>query len=419
MGGKRAGRAVVSSAFFCAVLGWPAPLDAPTSPLVPPAPTEAVGTGVELVAAPVRELDAPPDVSVNAEPDRPLRSATVHFSGDVLLHSQVWRTAAAWAADADADAADADADDGYDFRPMFAPVSDWISGADWAVCHLEVNLAADNESLSSFPVFRGPGAIASDLADVGFDACSTASNHSLDGGTAATFETIGVLEAAGLRHTGTARSPRESEQSVHIEVNGIRIAHLAYTYWFNGFDLPPDQPWAANEIDEQRILADAEIARLEGADVVIVSIHWGEQYRHEPNQQQADLGPRLLASPFIDLIVGHHAHVVQPIEKIDGEWLVYGLGNFISNQTQLARRDELIVNATIREQTDGTFVVGDLEVVPVYLDLATFQVWPSSPQQRHPDTPSSIGAELDASFDRVVAVLETGSAWPELGLFGG
>ena len=403
MGGGLAGKAVVCAGLICVVLAWPAPADAPGGPAtdLPFTPTVIPPPAQVNVSVP-----AATDASVVPLP----RTATVSFSGDVLLHSVVWGTAATRAESTD--------EDGYDFRTMFAPVSPWIEDVDWSVCHMEVNLAADNSGLSSFPVFRGPGAIASDLSEIGFDACSTASNHSLDGRTPATFETIDVLEAAGLRHTGTARSARESEQNVHIEVNGIRIAHLAYTYWFNGFLLPADEPWAANEIDEERILADAEIARLEGADVVVVSLHWGDQYRHEPNRQQADLGPRLLASPHIDLLIGHHAHVVQRIDQIDGEWLVYGLGNFLSNQTQLRRRDELIVNATIEERPDGSFAIERLEVIPVFLDLDTFQIWPSGPSVRDPETPPGLNGALSASFDRVTAVLETGSGWSSLELVG-
>lgn len=405
MTGGLAPKVVVCAGLICAAMAWPAPADAPTGPVIET--SSDVVPDVVPIAAPE---PTPVDTTAQGVTAWVPRTATLSFSGDVLLHSLVWRIAAA--------RAEADDEDGYDFRSMFDPVSPWIADADWSVCHMEVNLGANNDRLTSFPVFRGPGAIATDLADVGFDACSTASNHSLDGQTAATWETIDVLEAAGLRHTGTARSPEESEQGIHIEVSGIRIAHLAYTYWFNGFLLPADQPWAANQIDEERILADAEIARLEGADLVVVSLHWGDQYRHEPNAQQADLGPRLLASPDVDLIIGHHAHVVQRIDRVDGEWLVYGLGNFLSNQTQLARRDELIVNATIEEQHDGSFAVASLEVVPVFLDLDTFQIWPSGPTARDPATPPGLANALSASFDRVTAVLETGSGWPALELVG-
>ncbi len=195
MGGGLAGKVVVCAGLICVVLAWPTPADAPggqatdlpTAPAATPPPAR-VNTSVP--------------VATDSSVDPTLRTATLSFSGDVLLHSQVWRTAATRAESTD--------EDGYDFRTMFAPVSPWIENVDWSVCHMEVNLAADNSGLSSFPVFRGPGAIATDLSDVGFDACSTASNHSLDGRTSATFETIDVLEAAGLRHTGTARSAQEA-----------------------------------------------------------------------------------------------------------------------------------------------------------------------------------------------------------------
>ncbi len=363
-----------------------------------PPPGSATTTGL-----PITEL---PTTAETAAP----RVATLSFSGDVLLHSRVWRVAAG--------AADPVDEDGYDFAPMFEPVRAWIEEADWSVCHLEVNLDGANENLSSFPVFRGPGAIAADLASVGFDGCSTASNHSLDRGTAATFETIDVLENAGLRHTGTARSSEESASSTWYDIEGIRFAHLAYAYWFNGFTLPNDQPWAANAIDEQRILDDAEAVRAAGADFVVLSLHWGDQYRHEPSRQQSDLGPRLLGSDDIDLIIGHHAHVVQPIERVDGEWLVYGVGNLLSNQTQLVRRDELMVTATVVEQDDGSFAVDRLEVLPVFVDLETLTIHPSGPGMRTDSVPDRLNPALDASWERVNEVLKTGSGWGDFELVG-
>lgn len=359
-------------------------------------------------SAPVPSTPASSTTEESTTPS--LRSATIGFSGDVLLHSRVWRVAAA--------NAEADDPDGFDFTPMFGPIQGLIDEADWSVCHLEVNLDAENQNLSSFPVFRGPGAIAEDLREVGFDACSTASNHSLDWGTNATFETIDVLEAAGLRAIGTARTSEEVTSNIWFDIEDIRIAHLGYTYWFNGFQLPDDQPWAANQIDEQRILADAATARSTGADLVILSLHWGDQYRHRPSQQQADLGPRLLASADIDLVIGHHAHVVQPIDRIDGEWLVHGMGNLLSNQTQPARRDELIVEATIVEEADGSFVVDQLRVIPVFVDGDTLTIWPSGRGLRTDDVPDRLAPALDASWERVVDVLMTGSGWDDLELVG-
>ncbi len=334
----------------------------------------------------------------------PPRSFTLAFTGDLLLHERVNALAAANAVD--------EPDRRYDYRPMMAALEPLVAGADWAVCHLEVNLSADNSRLRPYPRFRAPGDIAGDVRDIGYDSCSTASNHSLDHGPEGVTETLEVLDRAGLAHSGTARSEEEAADSIWIEVGDAAVAHLSYTYWFNGFTVPADTPWLSNQIDESRILADAADARGAGADYVVVSLHWGEQYDSEPNAQQRDLGPRLLASDDIDLIVGHHAHVVQPIERIDGEWLVYGLGNLLSAYREAARRDQLLVVATVTEDVDGRFAT-ELRAVPLYLEGTTLTIHRTDPAARA-DVSPELEAELDASWARVRAVLEGGTGWNDL-----
>ena len=367
--------------------------------------------------APATTTATPPIVEPTTSTTRFVpRQATVSFSGDMLIHRRVWRMAAT---NADASGRTIDGVQGYDFRPMFAEVADHVAAADWSICHLEVPLAADNQGLSSYPAFTAPGALAADLADLGFDSCSTASNHTLDNGIDGVWETLDVLDAAGLGFSGSARSADERASSIWLDVGGIHIAHLAFTYWFNGYTLPDDAQWAANQIDEATILADAARARAEGAEIVIVSLHWGDQYVATPNAQQTELGPTLLASDDIDLIVGHHVHVVQPIDRIDDEWLVYGVGNLLSNQAQRLRRDALIVTAEFTEGTDGSFAVTDLAVLPVFVDNATLTILPAGPSTRPAGLQPWLGAELDASWNRVVSVLEAGSGFDDLTLVGG
>jgi poly-gamma-glutamate synthesis protein (capsule biosynthesis protein) len=321
------------------------------------------------------------------------------FTGDLLLHHRVNSAAAAHA--------EGQPGRSYDYRPLLERVRPWVEGADWAVCHMELPLSADGTRLETYPSFRVPGQIAFDAADIGFDSCSVASNHTLDQGVSGVAETLEVLDDAGLAFTGAARSTREAADQIWLDVGGVRVAHLAYTYWFNGYELPADAPWTSNLIDEGEILDDAAAARADGAELVILSLHWGEEYYHQPNQQQQDLGPRLLASADVDLIIGHHAHVVQPIDRVGSEWLVYGLGNLLSNTTRTAGRDELLVEVTATEQPDGTFAT-ELEVVPLYADPVSMEVFPSSPapSQDHP-----VGDALATSWARVTGVLETGSGW--------
>jgi len=281
------------------------------------------------------------------------------------------------------------------------------------VCHMEVSLSSDGTRLSPYPTFRAPGQIAFDAKDLGYDSCTVASNHTLDQGVAGVTETLDVLDAAGLHSTGSARSAAEASVQAMIELRGVRVAHLAYTYGFNGFQIPAAAPWTSNLIDEKRILGDSAAARLNGAEYVVVSLHWGDQYRHQPNEQQRQLGPRLLSSDTVDLIVGHHTHVIQPIDRIDGEWIVYGLGNLLSNSGQAARRDELLVTATVTEQPNGTFHT-ELQVVPLYLDHATLTVYPTSPATRPDAIDLGLLGELEASWARVLAILETGNSPSDL-----
>ncbi|MCP4960309.1 MAG: hypothetical protein GY925_13705, partial [Actinomycetia bacterium] len=209
--------------------------------------------------------------------------------------------------------------------------------------------------------------------------------------------------------------PAEARSQIWIEIGMVRIAHLAYSYGFNGFAVPSDAPWLANILDESTVLADAAEARADGADFVVLSLHWGEQYANQTNWQQRELGPRLLASQDIDLIVGHHAHVVQPIEHIDGEWIVHGLGNLLANATRPLQRDELLVQVTITEQPDGTFASSVL-AIPLFVDQRTLTVHPSNPSARSQALDLSLASELDESWTRVRSVLETGSGWDDIEL---
>jgi poly-gamma-glutamate synthesis protein (capsule biosynthesis protein) len=319
------------------------------------------------------------------------------FTGDMLIHQGVRNEAARLGEVVGRD---------YYFRPFLGPIEPVISGVDWAVCHMEVNLSADGTRLSGFPLFRAPGQLAFDLADVGYDACSTGSNHAVDHGFDGVVETIAVLDDAGLAHTGTAATDPGDAWGTIVEIDGALVAHLSYTYSTNGLPVPAEAPWAVALIAEERILADAAAARQAGADLVVISLHWGNEYQHTLSTQQDELGDVLIASPDIDLIVGHHAHVIQPIEKIGGEWIVYGLGNLLSNQTQLERRDELAVIARVEEQPGGGFAVARLSAIPLYLEPTTHTVYPSGRSLRPSDTPAALATDLDASWARVAAVLE-------------
>lgn len=226
------------------------------------------------------------------------------FSGDVLIHSQLYRRAL-----------DNTGGNGYDFTPMFAAIKPFIESVDYAICHLEVPTAPVGQNPSTFPLYGAPSEILDAVAGAGYDRCSTASNHTVDGGVESIDTTVSELERVGISQAGMARTPAEIEPTV-IEVNGLKVSHLSYTYGLNDLPLPAGEPWRTALIDIDRILADARTAREMGAEAVIVSMHWGSEGSASPNDRQRTWATQLAESGLIDLIVGSHPHVLQPIELI-------------------------------------------------------------------------------------------------------
>jgi poly-gamma-glutamate capsule biosynthesis protein CapA/YwtB (metallophosphatase superfamily) len=288
-------------------------------------------------------------------------------AGDVLVHPQVWEQAKR---------------DGG-FAAMFAGVRPVISGADLAICHLETPVG---EPVEGFPRFNAPPAVVEGIKSAGFDACSTASNHTYDQGQAGVLRTIAELDAAGLGHAGTAGKPADAGQASFYAAAGVpggpnpgdsrrlgtvRVAHIAATFGFNGLSAPGGNDWLAERIDPDRILAEAHRARQAGAGIVVVSLHWGTEYRHDPDQAQLAWAKRLAGSPDIDLILGHHAHVVQPVRRIKGTWVVFGMGNELARHAEPrdANREGLMVRVTFTKSGER-WHIQRMEPLPTWVDLA-------------------------------------------------
>ncbi|MEU4025838.1 CapA family protein [Streptomyces anulatus] len=261
----------------------------------------------------------------DAEGPRPF---TLLAAGDVLPHSSVIDRAAADAGGA-----------GYDFAPMLAGVAPVVSGADLAFCHMETVYGEEGGPYTGYPSFKSPPGVAAALRTTGFDSCSTASNHTLDDGADGVRRTLDALDGAGIRHAGSARTAAEAARPTILPAGpgkgAAKVAHLAYTYGTNDIPLPADRPWTVNLTDEGRIIEEARAARRAGADVVVLSAHWGTEWQDEPDAAQLELARRLTASadggrPDIDLIIGTHAHVPQAYEKVNGTWVVYGMGDQIA-----------------------------------------------------------------------------------------
>jgi poly-gamma-glutamate synthesis protein (capsule biosynthesis protein) len=255
-----------------------------------------------------------------------------------------------------------------DFVPQLAALAPVVGGADLALCHLEVPLARPGGPYAGYPAFDAPPELARSLAAVGYDGCSTASNHALDQGTDGVARTLDTLDAAGVRHAGTARTSAEAVATTVHDVHGVRVAHLSATFGLNE-DAQPGDPWSVALLDPPAVLAAASRARAAGADVVVLSAHWGTENDPEPDSEQLRLAPELLASPDIDLVVGHHAHVVQPFERIGDEWVAYGLGNQLADQETPGTDDGVLARFTVARAPDGRWRVARAEYVPTWIDV--------------------------------------------------
>jgi poly-gamma-glutamate capsule biosynthesis protein CapA/YwtB (metallophosphatase superfamily) len=347
-------------------------------------------TVTDPVAAPSPTVVTPPPTTRLAAPTTSAAPAgiTLAFSGDMLVSDEL-RAAAAKG-------------DGYSFDPMLAQVRPVISAADWAVCHQETPISSDNAALSGYPAFYAPTELAAAEKRAGYDSCTTASNHTVDQGLPGVESTLDTLEAAGLRHVGSARSAAEAAKFTIYDVRGVHIGHLAYTYGLNG--IPAPTPWAVNLIDPARIRSDAAAIRKAGAEFVIVSLHFGQEKDQTPTAYQRDVVDQVLASKDVDLIIGHHAHVVQPIERrSDGRWVVYGLGNLLAQQalmpgegTTPPHRDGVIVRVTLSPGPGGRYAVSRVGYVPTFVqtprDVVTLA--PAFSRTRTAAVLRSLGAPL-------------------------
>lgn len=280
------------------------------------------------------------------------RCTTVVLTGDLLLHERLWEQAAA------------DGGGELDFGPMLAAQEDYVAPADLAVCHLETPLAEPDGPFSGFPAFNVPPQITGAVANLGYDACTTASNHTLDAGTVGVNRTLDVLDSAGLDHTGSYRTAVESGEPLILETGEASVALITGTYALNG--LTPEFPWQVDRLDPVSMIAKARLAREAGADVVLAAVHAGDEYADYANAQQQQVARALVDSGEFDLIYGHHSHSVLPIEKYNGVWIVYGLGNTIAAHLtpDIRNTEGLLVEASFEQDNDGGWQPAGLRWLP-------------------------------------------------------
>lgn len=248
-------------------------------------------------------------------------------------------------------------DGSYDFSGYYTALTPYIATADYAVVNLETPVGPG--PYSGYPCFNAAPTYVDALRDAGFDLFLTANNHTLDRGPRGLRATIAALDERGLAHVGTYAddSARVAALPVIRDICGIKVGFLNYTYGTNG--IVPRDGVVVDYIDRERIRRDVELTRREGAEMVAVCIHWGDEYHLLPNRSQKATAD-FLEAVGVDMIIGGHPHVIQPMELRANRYfpdkkvfLVYSLGNFISNMKKTDTRGGAMARVRLERGADG------------------------------------------------------------------
>ena len=265
--------------------------------------------------------------------------------------------------------------DSYDFSYVFEDIETYIQSADISIGSLETTFAGKDRGYSNYPTFNSPEQLAYDLSEMGLDVLSTAGNHALDKGFSGLSNTLDVLDDANISHSGTYRTQEDRDSVLIKDVKGVKVAILSYTYGTNGIPVPSDKEFCVNLIDKDLIKQDIENAKSQNADVIISCMHWGIEYQTIQNKEQENLADFLFENG-VDIILGNHPHVLQPMEKRsvtleDGTvkdcFVIYALGNFICDQNSENTRNSIILNLDITKNPDGKISIDKVDYVPIYM----------------------------------------------------
>lgn len=263
----------------------------------------------------------------------------------------------------------------YDFSYVYEDIKNYTLSSDITIGSLETTFAGKEKGYSNYPTFNTPDSLATALKNIGVDVVSLAGNHALDYGYTGLCRTIDVFNNIGLSHLGTYKTAEDQEKILIKDVKGVKIAFINYTYGTNGIPLPSGKDFCVNLIDKDFIKKQINQAKEQNVDMIVACMHWGTEYRTTANSQQKDLA-NFLFENGVDVILGNHPHVLEPMEKKtitlqDGTtkdvFVVYALGNFTADQRDEITRDSAILNLTITKNSDSKISIDKVNYVPIYM----------------------------------------------------
>lgn len=315
----------------------------------------------------------------NEKPKEENYKLSLFAVGDALIHNGVY-------IDADTHTKGEDGYEKYDFKPMFTYIKDIIKDYDLKFYNQETIIGGKNLGLSNYPCFNSPDEIGLDLIDTGFNMVNLTTNHSKDKGIAGlkySSEFWKKQRENGVYSVGSYVSEEDRTEARFSEKNGIKYALLGYATVTNGFTISDEDSHYWVLWDKEKAKADIERIK-DKVDVIIVSMHWGVEYTHVPTAEEREIA-EYLSSLGVNIIIGHHPHVIQPIEFVNDTLVFYSLGNFISAQDSAGnymKRVGMMASVDINKNVkDGKTTItldnikGDL-IWTYYQNYKNFQVIP-------------------------------------------
>lgn len=293
------------------------------------------------------------------------------MGGDALYHTGVYQDGK-------------QADGTYNYDKQLSYIAPIVSKYDLAYYNQETVLGGTELGLSSYPTFNSPQEVGDAFIKAGFNLVSLANNHTLDKGTKAVLNSAEYWSKQTNVMTAGSYSSAEDKARSHVgEKNGIKYAFFAYTVTTNGIKVPAGKEYLVNVYSDEKVKADIEAVKGE-ADVILVSMHWGEEYTHTPTAEQRRIA-QYLADLGVSVIIGAHPHVIQPIEHIGNTVVIYSLGNFISGQIGIERRVGMLATLKIKKTVENgqttidiTDIGGDLVYTYRTDDFKKFKIIPFS-----------------------------------------
>lgn len=266
-------------------------------------------------------------------------SISLIMVGDCLIHGSIYM--------------DAKEGNTYNFYKMLDKIKPIISSYDLAYYNQESLLGGTSLGLQTYPRFNSPQEIGDAMLDAGFNIVTLANNHSLDMGEKGLISSNAYWdkkEEQGIMTAGSYTSFEDRDKVVIMEKNGIKYTILSYTTTTNGLSRPSGKEYLVNVYNAEQAKKDIERVR-DKVDLLMVAMHWGEEYNHNPTDSQKEIA-QYLSSLGVDIIIGHHPHVIQPIDFIGNTMVIYSLGNFIASQKgEVAKHTGLMASVTIHKKT--------------------------------------------------------------------